>query len=184
MSKTPPAERASPFEAQRKMHELLAQETRHHIIQTILGHPTRLPSLLELAYYSQKSESAVLDQLDVLESHDLVTTYTLGESRGKRDLPSTFYGLTEQGLRVLGEFKYLRGVPALRVLHEETVKTARIRRHEAAPRPDLPIVVRDGLDFDAAADVADVPDDKPDPLPTVFYDEATAAEDGAFRDLF
>ncbi|WP_431358935.1 winged helix-turn-helix domain-containing protein [Halovenus amylolytica] len=145
MEKVPPGEHLSPFEAQRKIHELLAQETRFRIIQTILGHPDHLPSLAELAYYSQKSESAVLDQLGELEEHSLVTTYELSESQGKRDLPGTFYGLTDRGVGILDKYNYLRGLPMLQAVHENTVKTERIRRHEAAPRPTLPDAVADAL---------------------------------------
>ncbi|MEF8821317.1 MAG: winged helix-turn-helix domain-containing protein [Halovenus sp.] len=145
MEKVAPGEHLSPFEAQRKIHELLAQETRFRIIQTILGHPDHLPSLAELAYYSQKSESAVLDQLGELEEHSLVTTYELSESQGKRDLPGTFYGLTDRGVGILDKYNYLRGLPMLQAVHENTVKTERIRRHEAAPRPTLPDAVADAL---------------------------------------
>ena len=44
MEKVAPGEHLSPFEAQRQIHELLAQETRFRIIQTILGHTEHLPS--------------------------------------------------------------------------------------------------------------------------------------------
>jgi DNA-binding transcriptional MocR family regulator len=138
MEKIPPGEHLSPFETQRKIHELFAQETRHRILQTVLGHPAHLPSLAELAYYSQKSESAVLDQLDELIEYDLVATYTLQEGRGSRDLPGTFYGPTERGVLMFGKFGYLQGVPMLRAVHDATAKTERIRRHESAPRPYLP----------------------------------------------
>ena len=151
MNKVPPGEHLSPFEAQRTIHELLAQETRFRIIQTILGHTEHLPPLAELAYYSQKSESAVIDQLDVLEEHSFVTTYELSESQGKRDLPGTFYGLTERGVRLLEKYDYIQGLPMLRAVHENTIKTAKIRRHEQAPRPALPETVADWLGATAGA---------------------------------
>ena len=50
-----------PFAEQRAMRELLAQETRHLVIQCILGHPHHLVSLAELAYMIQKNEGAILD---------------------------------------------------------------------------------------------------------------------------
>ena len=181
MSETPPATPSSPFEAQREVHELLSQETRHHILQAILGHPTHLLSLTELGYYIQKSESAILDQLDVLSNQELITTYIAEENEGKRDQPSKFYGLTERGIEVLDEFKYLRGVPVLRAVHDNTVKPERIQRHENAPRPELPDVVADALEIDEeAVDIDELEDATSQP---VFADEATDEESGAFDDL-
>lgn len=146
MSDIPPGEHLSPFETQRELHAVFAQETRHRIIQTILGHPAHLPSLAELAYYSQKSESAVLDQLAELEEFGLTTTYDLEASQRKRNLPGTFYGFTERGVLLLDRFEYLRGAQMLQAVHEQTAKTERIRRHEDAPRPELPETVASMLE--------------------------------------
>lgn len=177
MGDAPPVKYPRSVEARRRLHELLAQETRHHIIQTILGHPDCLPSLAELAYYTQKSEAAILDQLETLEEHDVVATYTHEEGQNRRDVPGTFYGLTERGTHLLDEFGYFRGVPALRAIHLNTVKPDRIGRHEAAPRPDLPSAVAEILDFDE--ELGDGPEKTTEPLA-----EATAEEEGAFDDLF
>jgi len=182
MGETPPADPTGPFEAQRAMHELLSQETRHHILQTILGHPAHLASLAELGYYSQKSESAILDQLEALSGHDIVAAYTYEGSDGTRDQPSKFYGLTERGVAVLDEFKYLRGVPVLRAVHENTVKPKRIQRHEDAPRPTLPDTVAEALDIDEA-DVESGELDEPRQS-QIFADRATDDEGGAFDELF
>jgi len=162
MEKVAPGEHLSPFEAQRQIHELLAQETRFRIIQTILGHTDHLPSLAELAYYSQKSESAVIDQLGVLEEHSFVTTYERSESR--RDLPGTFYGLTERGVRTLEKYGYVHGVAMLRAVHRNTVKTEQIRRHETAPRPPLPDAIAAAL----GAAEGTTPGTADDDVPAVF----------------
>ncbi|MBX0324721.1 hypothetical protein EGH21_16975 [Halomicroarcula sp. F13] len=182
MSETPPADPTAPFEAQRAMHELLSQETRHHILQTILGHPAHLTSLAELGYYSQKSESAILDQLGELIDHGIIAAYTYEGSEGTRDQPSKFYGLTERGVAVLEEFKYLRGVPVLRAIHENTVKPKRIQRHEDAPRPALPDKVAEALDVDE--EDVDVGELKEPEQPAMFAGRATDDEKGAFDDLF
>lgn len=83
---------------------------------------------------------------------------------------------------MLEEFKYLRGVPVLRAIHDNTVKPERIRRQEDAPRPELPTVVAEGLDFDEAAADADVPDE--DDIDRLFADEGTEERSGTFSDLF
>lgn len=182
MSETPSAPPASPFEAQREIHELLSQETRYHVLQAILGHPTHLPSLIELSYYIQKSESAILDQLNVLNEAGLIETYVAEGNERKRDQPSKFYGLTERGIEVLDEFKYLRGVPVLRAIHDSTVKPERIQRHEDAPRPDLPDAVVDVLEFDEEAVDVDELEETADH--SLFAGRATGEETGEFDDLF
>jgi predicted transcriptional regulator len=182
MSETPPADPTAPFEAQRAMHELLSQETRYHILQTILGHPTHLASLAELGYYTQKSESAVLDQLGKLIDHGVLTAYAYEGREGTRDQPSKFYGLTERGVVALEEFKYLRGVPVLRAIHEKTIKPERIQRHEDAPRPTLPEAVARALDVDS--DDVESSELEESTRPPIFADGATTDEDGAFDELF
>ena len=55
------------FAEQQRMRELLSQETRHLIIQCVLGHPDHLASLAELAHMIPKNEAALLDQLETLK---------------------------------------------------------------------------------------------------------------------
>ncbi len=145
MRNIPPGEQLSPFDAQRRIHELLAQDTRFGIVQTVLGHPAHLPSLAELAYYTQSSESAVLSQLQTLEDQQFVTSYELPESKHKRALPGTFYGLTERGVLLLDRYDYLQGIPMVQAMQAHTAKTEQIRRHENAPRPELPDAVAEAL---------------------------------------
>ena len=139
---------AGPFAEQRRIFDLLSQETRHLIIQEILGHPQHLVSLAELEYMIGKSQAALKAQLENLIGADIVAQYVHEPSEGRRDLPSKFYGFTEHGVRILYDYKYLRGVPVARALYEKTRKTEKIERHEAAPRPDLPRAVAEALDFD------------------------------------
>jgi DNA-binding transcriptional ArsR family regulator len=137
-----------PFEQQRRVHELLSQETRYHIIQTILGHPAFLPSITEFDYYISKSKPTIHEQLDRLQDEGLIRAYELGREQRKRDLPYRFYGLTEHGVEVLYEYKYLRGVPIMRAITDATEKPAKVERHQNAPRPKLPDPVADALQYD------------------------------------
>lgn len=50
-----------PFAEQQRMRELLSQETRHLIVQLILGRPAHFTSLAELDYMIPKNEVAILD---------------------------------------------------------------------------------------------------------------------------
>ncbi|RLM56882.1 ArsR family transcriptional regulator, partial [Halorubrum sp. Atlit-26R] len=55
---------AGPFAEQRRLFTLLSQDTRHLIIQELLGHPAHLMSLAELEYMTGKSQAAIKDQLE------------------------------------------------------------------------------------------------------------------------
>ncbi len=137
-----------PFAEQQRLFKLLSQDTRHLIIQELLGHPAHLMSLAELEYMTGKSQAAIKDQLETLIDAGLLTRYTHEPSEGKRDLPAQFYGFTERGVEVLHDYKYLRGLPVARALYENTRKTEKIKRHESAPRPELPDTVAEALKFD------------------------------------
>jgi len=160
MSEADTRDADGPFAEQRRIFDLLSQETRHLTIQEILGHPEHLVSLAELEYMTGKSQAALTDQLENLIDAELVAQYTYEPSKGKRDLPSQFYGFTEHGVQILYDYKYLRGLPVARALYDQTRKTEKIERHEAAPRPDLPKSVADALEFDEPErDVTDVESD-------------------------
>ena len=137
-----------PFAEQQRLFELLSQDTRHLIVQELLGHPAHVMSLAELGYMTGKSQAAIRDQLETLIEAGIVDRYTYEPSTGTRDLPSQFYGFTERGVEILHEYKYLRGLPVARALYENTRKTEKINRHESAPRPALPTAVSDALAFD------------------------------------
>lgn len=136
----------NPLDRQRELMELLSQETRHQIIQTILGHPEHLPSADELDYIiADKTKKSITDQLDRLREEDILAEYTHEPNRSTRGLPWQFYGPTEYGSTVLGQFNYLRGVPIARAIIQKTRMTEKIERHMGAPRPELPPAVVEAL---------------------------------------
>ena len=139
----------NPLDQQRELMDLLSQETRHQIIQVILGHPSHLPSADELDYIiADKTKKSITDQLDRLREAGIIEEYTYESNRSTRGLPWKFYGPTEYGIEVLGEFNYLRGVPMARAVIEKTRTTEKIDRHMEAPRPSLPATVREALRLD------------------------------------
>jgi DNA-binding transcriptional ArsR family regulator len=138
------------FEEQRRVYDLLSQETRHLVLQHVLGHPAHLPSLGELDYVIPKSASAIGDQLDALVDAGMLAVYVHEPSEDARDLPSRFYGLTERGVSVLREHGYLRGLPVARARYDDIRKSERVERHESAPRPDLPDAVEAALTLDGS----------------------------------
>ncbi len=148
MSDASAAKGNGPFEEQRQIYDLLSQETRHLILQFILGHPEHLPSLDELAYMMPKNKAAIRDQLEVLTDNDIIDCYRHPPNEGARDLPSQFYGLTERGVEILYEYNYLRGLPVARALYDNTRLSEKAQRHRDAPRPELPEQVMDALTID------------------------------------
>lgn len=143
----------NPLERQRELMELLSQETRHSIIQTLLGHPELLASADEINHFiPNKSKKTVQEQLDVLVESGILNVYDHPPNKEKRGLPWKFYGLTEYGTGILGDFNYLKGVPMARAVHENTRKPEKIERHETAPRPALPEPVREPFQFNEGTD--------------------------------
>jgi len=106
-------------------------------------------SLDELDYaISSKAKASIRSQLDRLIESDVIAEYTYEPSEGKRDLPSNFYGFTGHGIEVLERFQYFEALPILRALYDNMEKSARVQRHEDAPRPELPDAVEEALSFD------------------------------------
>ncbi|WP_341538991.1 ArsR family transcriptional regulator [Natrarchaeobius chitinivorans] len=124
---------AGPFAEQQRLFKLLSQDTRHLVIQELLGHPAHLMSLAELEYMTGKSQAAIKDQLETLIDAGVLARYTYEPSEEKRDLPSKFYGFTERGVEILHDYKYLRGLPVARALYENT--RAKPRKSNVTSRP-------------------------------------------------
>ncbi len=132
----------NPLDEQRELMDLLSQDTRHLIVQTILGHPEHLPSMDELDHLvADETGAGIRDHLERLREEGIVAEYTHEPNRTSRGLPWKFYGPTEFGVDVLGRFNYLDGVPMARAVVERTRTTETIARHRAAPRPSLPSAV-------------------------------------------
>jgi hypothetical protein len=136
----------NPLDRQRELMNVLGQETRHSIIQTLLGHPHHLASVAEIDYMvADKATKTVDEQLDVLVDAGILAEYEYPPNESTRGLPWVFYGFTPSAVGVLGDFNYLKGVPFAHAVHRSTKKTEKIRRHEEAPRPPLPTPVREAF---------------------------------------
>lgn len=167
-----------PFGAQQRLFKLLSQDTRHKIIQMILGHPDHLASLDELIYMTGKSSGAIRNQLDELEEADIIDVYPHPENMDQREYPAKFYGFTPHGVRVLDQYNYLSGLPVMRALYDRTKKDEKVATHADAPRPSLPETVRNALIFDESGENTGPNDDGGDgdtPLPTMTQLAASSA---------
>lgn len=168
-----------PYETQRTVQRYLSQETRHDLLQVILGHPQHLVSVTEFDYYVPKSRSTISEQLTDLADHEIVTRYHHEPNADVRDIPADFWGLTEFGVGLLDEYKYLRGLPVMRAAHDATHKTDAVQRHETAPRPALPDAVSEALEYDdPEPDDGILPDDTPltELRDQTFYADAAPAD--------
>lgn len=146
---TPETPAENPLDRQREMMAVLSQETRHDVIQALLGHPHHLASEDELDYLVyDKSKGAVQDAIDTLVEADILGLYEHPPNENKRDYPYKFFGFTEYGIEVLTRFNYLKGVPFARALHEKTRMSPQVERHQNAPRPALPESVAEALEFE------------------------------------
>jgi len=138
----------APYETQRTVQRYLSQETRHNILQVILGHPEHLVSVTEFDYYIPKSRATISEQLTNLADHEILARYSHEPNAESRDIPRDFWGFTAFGINLIAEYNYLRGLPIMRAAHDATHKTATVQRHEAAPRPTLPQAVDTELAYD------------------------------------
>lgn len=144
-----------PFERKRDVMGLITQETRHQIIQTILGHPDHLPSMAELDHMiPDKSPASIEEAAYKLVERDVIAICEVSNEAIKdaglsaRDNPNKFYGLSDLGVQILREFNYLRSVPVLRAVYDNTRQTLKTQRHQNSLRPDLPEPVVSALSFD------------------------------------
>lgn len=116
-----------------EVQHLLTQDTRFQIIQNILAHPESLPSLRELEYVVDKGRSTIYEHLETLEKAGMTDRFELEEA--DRDQPSTFYGLTPYGIRVVDDLDLFNDLDLLQEIYAAMDKPAEVQAYEAAPRP-------------------------------------------------
>ncbi|MFD1564576.1 hypothetical protein ACFR99_13585 [Haloarchaeobius amylolyticus] len=183
-----------PIEKQRRAHRFLTQETRYHIIQAVLGHPRYLATLDELEYLVPKNRSTIREHLDRLAERQVMAKYKYRGDEAEQNDPREFWGFTSYGITLLDEYSYLRYVPVLRALQENLYLTKKIKRHQDAPRPDLPEDVSEALKIPEIDDeTEEIIDDalaarehgggRLFDAPPIEPDEDVETEDGADRPL-
>lgn len=120
----------------REVLNTVTQETRYVLVQNILAHPKKAPSLKELDFVNpSKSKSTIRNHLDKLVEIGIVEEIKLPDEARKRDLPWKFYYLTEEAREFLEEHDLVRAEDTLQEMHEKLEKPDEIRKYEEAPRP-------------------------------------------------
>lgn len=114
---------------------LISQPTRAALLSDILGHPQEMPSVREFDYLNPDVKRSNIEyHLGKLIDAELVEKHTLPTGDRKRDLPSTFYGLTEYGRSILDEHGLLDEQPVWKAVNQRVEKPSEIREAEEMPR--------------------------------------------------
>jgi len=127
------------FETAEEMdtHELVhfvTYPTRFALINSILQHPKQLPSMYELEELnSDVSSGTVYKHVQKLIDAGIVNEVALYEQR-RQDYPWKFYGLTEDGHKLLKDHNLLDAAssPIYEMISD---KPEKMIRYENAPRP-------------------------------------------------
>lgn len=129
---------AESVEDRRAALKAVTQDTRFNLIQDILGHPEKQPSLNELDYVNpSKSRSTISEHLGELRKHNIVQETELPQDARSRDLPWKFFSLTDDGRAFLAEQNLLMAEKKLEELYSKVEKTEKVKKYEEAPRPEL-----------------------------------------------
>lgn len=96
-----------------------------------------MPSLKEIDYYNpDKSTGTISGHIDTLIERGVVRRLTLPQGSRQRDLPNTFFVLSDGGYRLLQQHSlFLPQEEDIKDDHDRVEKTDQIRRFECAPRP-------------------------------------------------
>lgn len=120
----------------RERLDVVTQETRFSLVQDVLGHPARLPTLKELDYVNpSKSRTTIRQHLQQLVDAGIVEEVLLPEDRRRNDLPYKFYGISGEGRAFLEDHGLLRAEETLQEIYARVEKTDAIERYETSPRP-------------------------------------------------
>ena len=116
---------------------LISQPTRAALLSDILGHPQELPSVREFDHLNPESKRSNIEyHLGELIEAGIVERVTLPKGERRRDLPSTFYGLTDEGYDVLERHGLLEERPVWKAVNRRVEKPPEIREAEALERPE------------------------------------------------
>ncbi|UTF53352.1 winged helix-turn-helix domain-containing protein [Natronosalvus rutilus] len=114
---------------------LITQPTRAALLSDILGHPKESPSVREFDYRNPDVKRSTIEyHLQELVEAGVVEKITLPAGERKRDLPSTFYGLTDEGYDLLERHGLLEEQPVWKAVDERLEKPPEIRAAEELDR--------------------------------------------------
>jgi len=114
----------------------ITQETRASLIADVVGHPEGTISVPELDYLNPDVErSAITEHLSLLVDVGVLAKATIPVGERSRDLPHTFYYVTEAG-RDLFDRNDIFDETLWSEQYEKVTKSPEIREIEGMERPD------------------------------------------------
>lgn len=121
----------------REIMQAITQQTRANLIQDMLGHPEGSPSMKEFEYMNpSKSTATIREHLDRLIEIGFVEKTELKEDIN-RDLPRTFYQLSDEGKKFLKKHEILIDEQEqIQREYANVEKSEQVKAAEEAPRPE------------------------------------------------
>ena len=115
---------------------LILQDSRAKLLLQIIAHPQRMPSAPELDYRNPSMEASTVQyHLRKLGDAEIIEKVKLPKGERTRDLPSTFFRVTEKGERLLKQAHLYEEVETWREVYDRMERTPEIREIESMPRP-------------------------------------------------
>lgn len=124
--------------ADRELHHFLTEKNRFRIIQIILEHTNRLPTLYEITQFSPDCDRSDIEQyLAELIDAGVIREVTLPPDERTGGYPHTFYALTEDGIGFLVNHSLFDSESiSMRWQDVDVDDPKKLAKHESAPRPD------------------------------------------------
>ena len=144
MSSDPPADAKSSATAdavpsQDELDDLrfVLEQTRVILCQQILAHDAGALSAAELEYRNPDlDDSTIQYHLSEMAGRGVVTKLKIPTGERQRDLPSTFWAVTEKGIDLLERANLLDEVLVWQEMYDRLERTDEIARIEAMDRPE------------------------------------------------
>lgn len=136
VGKSDAAAEATPSEDELDDLRFVLDRTRVVLLQQILAHETGALSASEIEYRNPDlDDSTIQYHLREMEDRNVVTKLKIPKGERRRDLPSTFYAVTDRGTDLLERANLLDEVAVWRETYDRMERTEEIEHIEAMDRP-------------------------------------------------
>lgn len=114
----------------------ITSPTKGAIVQLVLSHPKKAPSLTEIQYMTpEKADATISDHLSDLVDRGILEKQKIPRGERPRDGPNTFYSLSDRAIELLSKHNvYVDMEEELETKYENVKKTEKIQRYEQASR--------------------------------------------------